>query len=66
MGTRRGDLKDKEGAGQCQNREGDTEVRGSQGYEKPDLTSELMGGLIKAVCWIQRENLISFLGGVLR
>jgi hypothetical protein len=30
MSTRRGDPKDKEAAGQCQNREGDMEVRGSQ------------------------------------
>lgn len=49
MSTRRGDPKDKEGAGQCQNREGDKEVMGSQGYGKPDLTSELMAGPIKAV-----------------
>lgn len=45
----RGEHKDKEGADQCQNREGDMEVRGSQGSGKPDLTSGLMGGLIKAV-----------------
>lgn len=31
MGTRRGDPKDKGAVGQCQNREGDIEVTGSQG-----------------------------------
>lgn len=49
MSTRRGDPKDKERAVKCQNREGDKEVRGNQGYRKPDLTSELMAGPIKAV-----------------